>query len=79
MATSIDPNAVLQALTVVRDPDLGRDIVSARIREAPGDRWRPRQLHHRADDAGLPGEGSDARSGARGGCALAGVTEVGSR
>ena len=28
MATSIDPNAVLQALTVVRDPDLGKDIVT---------------------------------------------------
>ena len=28
MPTSIDPNAVLQALTVVRDPDLGKDIVT---------------------------------------------------
>lgn len=28
MPTSIDPSAVLQALTVVRDPDLGKDIVT---------------------------------------------------
>ena len=66
-APSIDPYAVLQALSVVQDPDLRKDIVSARIREAPRHRRRPRVVHDRADDAGLPGEGPDARAGARGG------------
>ena len=36
-----------------------------RLHQGPDGRRRPRRVHHRADDAGLSREGSDARSGAR--------------
>ena len=60
------------ALKVVSDPDLQPRHREPRVHQGPEDRRRPRRVHDRADDAGVSGEGSAARSGARRGDAVAG-------
>ena len=63
----LEPGAVLDALKVVRDPDLNRDIVSLGfIKDLKIDGGRVAFTIELTTPA-CPGEGSDARSGARGG------------
>ena len=63
MAATPDRDAVLNALRVVNDPDLRRDIVSLGFIKDLSLEGRQRLVHHRADDAGVSGEGSAARAG----------------
>ena len=63
MAFTPDRDAVLNALRVVNDPDLRRDIVSLGFIKDLSLDGRPRLVRHRADDAGVSGEGPDARAG----------------
>ena len=63
MSAMLDRDAVLNALRVVNDPDLRRDIVSLGfVKDLTIDGGNV-SLHDRADDAGVSGEGSDARPG----------------
>ena len=55
--------AVLDALRVVQDPDLHKDIVSLGFVKRLAIDGGVVALHHRAHHAGLSGEGSAARSG----------------
>ena len=72
MSPTLNRDAVLGALKVVIDPDLRRDIVSLGfVKDVAIDR-RQRLVHDRADDAGVSGEGPDARSGCGGGARAAG-------
>ena len=74
---AITEAAVLDALKAVRDPDLNRDIVSLKFIKNLRIEGGPVVVYHRADDAGVPGQGSDARSGAgRRSRAIPGVTSV---
>ena len=62
---AVSEASVLDALRAVRDPDLHSDIVALEfVKDLRIDGGRV-VVHDRADDAGVSGEGSDARSGAR--------------
>ena len=50
---------VLQALGTVQEPELGGDLVARKMIKDLQIDGRSRALHGRADDAGLPAEGSD--------------------
>ena len=67
---------MLNALRVVVDPDLRRDIVSLGFVKDLAIADGRVVVHDRADDAGLSGQGSDARSGRRRGARAAGVADV---
>ena len=65
MNTAVSEAAVLEALRGVRDPDLNRDIVTLKfIKNLRIDGGRV-AFTIELDDAGLSGEGPDARAGAR--------------
>ena len=62
--------AVLDALRAVKDPDLHKDIVALGFVKNLRIDGGARRVHDRADDAGVSGQGSDARAGAGRGAAL---------
>ena len=78
MAMAISPTeaAVLDALRAVKDPDLHKDIVALGFVKNLRIDGGARRVHDRADDAGVSGQGPDARPGARGRVGAAGVSDV---
>ena len=66
MPAPVQESAVLTALAAVRDPDLGRDIVSLRFVKNLAIEGGRVRFTIELTTPGMPGEGPDAGPGARG-------------
>ena len=61
---TIEQTQILQALTAVKDPDLHKDIVKLGFVKDLAIDGGTRVVHDRADDARVPGQGTDEGAGA---------------